>query len=58
MLDGNTVGWGNWSGATPWRRAYYNFSLTGTHTFSWCYHKYSGTVTGADAAWVDDIEFR
>ena len=58
-IDNNSVGYGSWSGTNAWRRVVYTIpSLVGTsHTYKWCYEK--GTAsTGADAVWVDDIEFR
>lgn len=43
------------SGNTPWRRILVT-PATGTHTYKWCYHKYSSGI--GDAAWVDDIEIK
>ncbi len=42
------------SGVRPWQRVIYIPPSGGTHTYKWCYEKWS-TVTG-DFAWVDDIE--
>lgn len=57
MIDGQ--GWGDWSGATPWMRAFFRVSLDATtHTYAWCYEKNFSSVAGSDSVSVDDIEFR
>ncbi len=47
---------GTWSGPTPWTQASYAVA-NGTHTFRWTYSKNSSGSVGADAAWVDFIDF-
>lgn len=46
-----------WSGATPWIKVMFN-AAAGSHTYKWCYTKDSSMSNGADAVWVDDIEFK
>ena len=47
---------GNWSGAVPWTLASYPLTA-GSHTIEWRYSKDGSVSTGADAAWIDDIDF-
>ncbi len=50
-----------WYDPVAWRRAWFSTpSLAGVSStvYKWCYKKDNGTVTGADAVWVDDIEFK
>ncbi len=45
-----------WSGEIPWTQT--SFSVAnGSHTFRWTYSKNSSGDGGADAAWVDQIQF-
>ncbi len=43
-----------WSGTVSWERVIFN-TVSGTHTYKWCYSKNSTTSSGSDSAWVDDI---
>lgn len=43
------------AGNVPWKRIVVT-PTTGTHTYKWCYQKYSSVI--GDAAWVDDIEIK
>jgi cysteine-rich repeat protein len=43
------------SSATTWTRHVYTLT-PGTHTLRWRYQKDSATVSGVDAAWLDDVE--
>ncbi len=43
-----------WSGTVSWERVIFN-TVSGTHTYKWCYSKNSTTTVSPDSAWVDDI---
>lgn len=46
-----------WSGDVAW--THYTTSVAeGIHTYQWCYRKDDNIVGGADAAWIDNIEFQ
>ncbi len=47
---------GVWSGNVPWGRESYNVT-EGEHVFMWIYLKDVSFSSGADTAWIDDIEF-
>ncbi len=47
---------GQWSGSLPWTAVAFAVG-NGTHTFEWSYTKNGSIDVGADAAWVDRIEF-
>ncbi len=54
LIDGSVMC--EWSGEHDWEQ--FAFSVQpGTHTFTWTYGKNYTTAEGADAAWIDDIEF-
>ncbi len=54
LIDGSMMC--EWSGEHDWEQ--FAFSVQpGTHTFTWTYGKNYTTAEGADAAWIDDIEF-
>ena len=44
----------NWSGTVAWTRAQYAVT-SGTHTFTWKYHKDSSVSSGSDCAWIDFV---
>ncbi len=46
----------SWSGETPWTQATFAVG-NGEHTFRWTYSKNSSGTGGADAAWVDQVQF-
>lgn len=45
-----------WSGENDWRRVGYSIA-GGKHKFTWTFNKDNGAAQGADAVWIDDIEF-
>jgi len=47
---------GNWSGIFDWKRAMYVLD-SGRHVLEWRYTKDANTVSGKDAAWIDNIVF-
>lgn len=53
-IDGSEVG--RWSGSVGWTQARYSVGA-GSHTLQFAYTKDANTVSGADAAWVDDLVF-
>jgi hypothetical protein len=59
-INGSMTAGANWYGTTPWRRVLFDTTnlIGSSHTFQWCYSKSTAVITGADAAWVDDIEFK
>lgn len=53
FIDG--VQQNQWSGNIAWNTV--SFAITGgTHTFRWAYVKNNSVNTGADRAWIDDVE--
>lgn len=53
-MDGQMVC--EWSGEKDWQQAEFSVNA-GIHTFTWAYLKSPRDTDGADAAWLDDIEF-
>lgn len=51
-------GWkkGEWSGELDWEEVTFDVEA-GDRTFRWVYMKSTMTSTGADTAWIDDIDF-
>ncbi len=47
---------GAWSGDVDWEQVSYPVPR-GTHTFRWVYEKDESDFAGADAAWVDNVQF-
>jgi len=47
---------GAWSGEKDWEKVSFPINK-GKHRLSWVYIKDEGTLSGQDAAWIDDIEF-
>ena len=47
---------GEWSGEVDWSREVFNVTA-GTHKFKWIYMKNSSGSYGADACWIDDVQF-
>ncbi len=45
-----------WAGEVAWSQSSFAVSA-GEHTFKWLYNKDQGVVSGADAVWIDNIEF-
>lgn len=45
------------TGTTGWSRVTLTLSATGPHTITWKFTKTAAATSGADAAWVDDVEF-
>jgi hypothetical protein len=48
-----------WYNPTAWRRVWFDTTAYAgvSTTYAWCYDKDTGAA-GADAVWVDDIEFK
>jgi hypothetical protein len=54
FIDGSLMC--EWSGEMDWKQE--EFSVRpGTHTFTWTYAKSYRDIAGADAVWIDDVEF-
>ena len=47
---------GEWSGDEDWSREVFNVNA-GTHRFRWIYMKNGSGSYGADACWIDDVQF-
>ena len=47
---------GEWSGDVGWSREAFNVTA-GTHRFKWIYMKNGSGSYGADACWIDDVQF-
>lgn len=47
---------GEWSGEVDWSREVFDVTA-GTHKFKWIYMKNSSGSYGADACWIDDVQF-
>ncbi len=52
----DTKTYGPWSGEVPWQQIKVPVTK-GTHKFKWIYKKDASGLAGADAAWIDQIEF-
>jgi len=56
-IDGTAASGGTLYNTASWRRVIF-FPTAGAHTYKWCFEKGTSYITGSDAVWVDDIEFR
>ena len=53
----DNVQYGAWSGSVDWGRTESTISTAGSHDIRWAYEKDPSVSSGADAAWIDKVEF-